>query len=92
MKKLINSFERDGRRFEIVDDNGQLYCCLVKNAGDALNPDKYIGYSEYGGVDMYETPGVLWSMEIARIEVQLYDALYQKFLAATDYLRLIGAL
>ncbi len=92
MKKLIDTFERDGRRFEVIDSDGQLYCCLVRQPMDSLNPPKYIGYSEYSGADMYETPGVRWSMEISKMEIHLYDALYQKFLADTDFLRLIGAL
>lgn len=91
MKKLINKFERDGRRFEIIDNDGKLECCLVKNDGDSLKPAKFLCYAEYEGVDLYESP-VLWSMEISKMEVQLHDALYQKFLAATDFLRLVGAL
>lgn len=91
MKKLISSFERDGRRFEVIDDDGQLYCCLVKNAGDALNQPEHICYAEYEGVDLYETPGILWSMEISKAEMHLEDALYQKFLADTDFLRFVGA-
>lgn len=92
MKKLINSFERDGRHFEIIDDDGKLYCCLVEKEGDSLNHPKFICYAEYEGVDLYETPGVRWLMEISKMEVQLHDVLYQKFLAATDFLRLVGAL
>lgn len=92
MKKLIHSFERDGRRFEIIDDNGQLYCCLVEKEGDSLNHPKFICYAEYEGVDLYETPGVRWSFEITKTEVHLEDALYQRFLASTDFLRYMGAL
>lgn len=92
MKKLIHSFERDGRLFEIVDDNGQLYCCLVRQPMDSLNPSKHICYSEYSGADLYETPGVLWSFEVSKAEIPLHDVLYQKFLAATDFLRYMGAL
>lgn len=90
MKKLIHSFERDNRRFEIIDNDGKLECCLVKNAGDSIKPSEYLGYAEYEGVEMYQSP-VLWSMEISKMEVQLHDALYQKFLAATDFLRFVGA-
>lgn len=90
MKKLINKFERDGRRFEIIYNDGKLECCLVKNAGDSIKPSEYLCYAEYEGVEMYQSPA-LWSMEIAKDEVQLHDALYQRFLAQTDFLRFIGA-
>lgn len=90
MKKLIHSFERDNHRFEIIDNDGKLECCLVKNAGDSLKESKYICYAEYEGTDIYERP-VLWCFEITKDEVQLHDALYQRFLAQTDFLRFIGA-
>ena len=91
MKKLINKFERGGRKFEVVDTNGQLLCCAVKWDGAATEPDEYIGYAEDAGADMYQTEGVVWSFEITKDEVHLEDALYQRFLSQTDILRYIGA-
>lgn len=90
MKKLIRSFKRDDRLFEIVDDDGKLQCCLVEHAGDSLKESKYICYAEYEGTDIYERP-VLWCFEITKDEAHLEDALYQRFLAQTDFLRHIGA-
>lgn len=89
MKKLIHSFEQNGRKFEVVNDNGQLYCCLVRNFGDGILPDTYIGYSD-AGVDMYQSQ-VLWHFEIDKDEAHLEDVLYQRFLSQTDFLRYIGA-
>ena len=90
MKKLIRSFKRDDRLFEVIDNDGKLECCLVKDVGDSLKPSKFLCYAEYEGVDLYERP-VLWAFEIAKDEVNLDEALYQRFLSQTDYLRLIGA-
>lgn len=90
MKKLISSFERDNRLFEIIDNDGQLECCLVKNAGDSIKPSEYLCYAEYEGVEMYQSKA-LYQFDIAKDEVQLHDALYQRFLVKTDFLRYIGA-
>lgn len=91
MKKLIHSFERGSRKFEVVDTNGQLLCCAVKWDGAATEPAEYIGYAEGLGADMYQSKGVTWSFEITKDEVHLEDALYQRFLSQTDFLRYIGA-
>lgn len=91
MKKLINSFERDGRRFEIIDNDGKLECCLVRQPGDGTNDSEFVCYAEYEGVDIYRTKGVLWWFEITKDETFLDDALYQRFLAQTDFLRMAGA-
>ena len=90
MKKLIHSFERDNRRFEIIDNDGKLECCLVKNAGDSIKPSEYLCYAEYEGVELYQSP-VLWSFEITKAEIYIEDALYQRFIVETDFLRHIGA-
>ena len=92
MKKLINAFERDGRMFEVVDDNGTLLCCSVKWDGAATEPAEYIGYAEGLGADMYQSNGITWSFEITKSEVHLEDALYSRWLAETDLLRYIGAI
>lgn len=89
MKKLIHAFERGGRLFEIIDNDGKLECCLVRNFGDGILPDTYIGYSD-AGVDMYQSQ-VLWHFEITKDETFLDDALYQRFLSQTDFLRMVGA-
>ena len=90
MKKLIYSFVRDGRRFEVIDHDGQLKCCLVRHAGDGTKESKLLCYAEYEGCNIYQSPA-LWQFVITKDEMRNEEVLYQRFLSQTDYLRLVGA-